>query len=59
MATHSSTLTWEIHGQRSLVGYRPRGRKEPDTTEHSINYGTYLKAQQKVEHHSSPSMMQA
>ena len=24
MATHSSTLAWEIHGQRSLVGYGPR-----------------------------------
>ena len=23
MATHSSILTWEIHGQRSLVGYSP------------------------------------
>ena len=21
MATHSSTLAWEIHGQRSLVGH--------------------------------------
>ena len=21
------------HGQRNLVGYSPRGRKEPDTTE--------------------------
>ena len=33
MATHSSILTWRIHGQRSLVGYGPRGRKESDTTE--------------------------
>ena len=32
MATHSSILTW-IKGQRSLVGYSPRGRKESDTTE--------------------------
>ena len=23
MATHSSVLSWEIHGQRSLVGHRP------------------------------------
>ena len=23
MATHSSVLAWEIHGQRSLVGYSP------------------------------------
>ena len=33
MATHSSILTGEFHGQRSLVGYRPRGHKESDTTE--------------------------
>ena len=32
MATHCSVLAWEIHGKRSLVGYRPWGRKEPDTT---------------------------
>ena len=28
MATHSSNLTWGIHGQRSLAGYSPWGRKE-------------------------------
>ena len=27
MATHSSILTWESHGQRSLAGYSPRGCK--------------------------------
>ena len=27
MATHSSILAWEIHGQRSLAGYSPWGRK--------------------------------
>ena len=32
MATHSSILTWRIHGQRSLAGYSPRGLKELDTT---------------------------
>ena len=26
-------LPGESHGQRSLVGYGPRGRKESDTTE--------------------------
>ena len=31
IATHFSTLAWEIHGQRSLVGYSPRGRKELDS----------------------------
>ena len=32
MATHSSILAWESHGQRSLVDYRPWGCKESDTT---------------------------
>ena len=27
MATHSSVLAWESHGQRSLAGYSPWGRK--------------------------------
>ena len=33
MATHSRILPGESHGQRSLAGYSPRGRKESDTTE--------------------------
>ena len=33
MATHPSILAWEIHGQRSLVGYSPWGCKELDMTE--------------------------
>ena len=33
MATHSSSLAWKIHGQRSLVGYSAWGCKESDTTE--------------------------
>ena len=32
MAAHSSILVWRIP-QRSLAGYSPWGRKEPDTTE--------------------------
>ena len=32
-ATHSSILAWEIHGQRSLVGYRPWSHKKLDATE--------------------------
>ena len=35
MATHSSVLAGKSHGQRSLVGYSPWGRKELDTTEHA------------------------
>ena len=36
MATCSSSLAWEsawTHGQRGLVGHRPWGHKESDTTE--------------------------
>ena len=33
MATHSSILAWRIHGQRSLAGNSPWGRKELNTTE--------------------------
>ena len=33
MATHSSILTRESHGQRRLVGYGPQCRKESDRTE--------------------------
>ena len=35
MATHSSILAWESHGQRSLVGYSPWGIKESDMIEHT------------------------
>ena len=33
MATHSSTLAWKSHGQRSLVGCSPWGCEELDMTE--------------------------
>ena len=33
MATHSSILAGESHGQRSLAGCLPRGLKESDTTD--------------------------
>ena len=33
MEIHSSILPAESHGQRSLAGYSPQGRKESDTTE--------------------------
>ena len=33
MATYSSILAWEIHGQRNLADYSPWGCKESDTTE--------------------------
>ena len=28
IATYFSILAWETHGQRSLEGYSPQGRKE-------------------------------
>ena len=34
METHSSILARTFHGQRSLVGYSPRGHKESDMAEH-------------------------
>ena len=33
MATHFSILASRSHGQRSLVGYSPKGGKESDMTE--------------------------
>ena len=33
LATQSSILAFKFHGQRSLVGCSPWGRKESDTTE--------------------------
>ena len=33
MATHSSTLAWNSHGRRSLVGCSPCGHEELGTTE--------------------------
>ena len=33
MTTHSSTLAWKSHGQRSLIGHSPWGHKESDRTE--------------------------
>ena len=34
METHSSILSWEIDGERSLAGYSPQAHKDSDTTEH-------------------------
>ena len=44
MATHSSILAWESHGQRDLVGYGPWGCKESDTTEQTHTQGTCYSA---------------
>ena len=39
MGTNSSILAGKSHGQRSLVGYSPWGRKESNSTE-QLNYQT-------------------
>ena len=39
MATHSTILPGESHGQRSLAAYSPWGCKESDTTEQLILCG--------------------
>ena len=35
MATHSSIPAWKSHGEKSLVSYSPKSRKESDMTEHA------------------------
>ena len=48
MATYSSILAGEFHGQRSLTGYSPWGRKESDTTKHSTALITIVTSNSKV-----------
>ena len=51
MATHTSILPGEFHGQGSLAGYSQRGHKESDMTEQltliqsSRQYGTGTKTE--------------
>ena len=42
MATHSSILAGKFHGQRSLEGYSPWGRKESDMTEQLSTQKAFL-----------------
>ena len=44
MATHCSILVGKSHGQKSLEGYSPWGRKELDTTERPNNNRMYTKS---------------
>ena len=37
MASYSNIPAWEIHGQRNLVAYSPRGCIELDTTDPHTN----------------------
>ena len=45
MATHSSILAWRI--PCSLMGCRPWGRKELDTTER-LSHGSFLQTLQRI-----------
>ena len=40
MVTHSIFLPENFHGQKSLVGYSPRGGIESDKTEHAYTGGS-------------------
>ena len=55
MATHSTPLPGDSHGQRSLMGYNPWCHKELDTAERLKNNTAYIIAQQsqKVCQHNS------
>ena len=48
MATHSRTLAWRIHGQRSLAGYSPRGHEESDLA-HTHRYSEPPMAPSRVD----------
>ena len=41
IATHSSFLPGDSHGQRSLAGYNPEGHKESDRTEGTQHIPTW------------------
>ena len=61
MATHSSVLAWESHGQRSLLGCSPWGCKESDRAEatththnrfHGENHGIEVgERERQIPHH--------
>ena len=42
MATHSSTLAWRIHGQRSLAGYSPWGAKSQTQLSYLAQHNIYV-----------------
>ena len=42
MATHSSILPKKSHGQKSLAGYSPWGRKESNMIDHARTSTTYV-----------------
>ena len=52
MATHSSILAWEFHGQKSLVGYSPWGPKELDMTKQLTHTHTHTHTMHSIEQFS-------
>ena len=48
MATHSSILPGEFHGQRSPADHSPWRHKESDTTERSCTMLSYLHLEHRV-----------
>ena len=55
-------LPGKFHGQRSLAGYSPRGRKESDTTQHSthpslLELGTKLSRSEQSPLHFFPTLL--
>ena len=44
VASHSSTISWEIHAQRNLVVYSPWGCKESEGTERALHHPVLLAA---------------
>ena len=52
MAIHSRTIVWKSHGQKSLVGYSPWGRKESDMTER-LHYCSFLLEKAMAPHSST------
>ena len=50
LATHSSILAGEFHGQRNLAGYSPRSCKESDATER-LTHRQYTNSLTNLIHH--------
>jgi len=48
MATHSSILPEEYHGQKSLAGYSPWVHKESDTTDHAHTHKTSFQVKERA-----------
>ena len=58
MATFSSILAWETHGEKSLAGYNPLGHRksvyqlEIDKLQHTVGYHATMTATLACMHHA-------